>query len=154
MTAYVGRCKGCAEDTIVHCSQEELDALPVDENGDALLGTCECGADVRQIGKVPPTAISYGDIKLTKPGFNMAAGVRTPAEQEAYYGKVIERARKQALATKRARHLTRRQNNEMRRIAKVPRELNQALVNETGDKQALRNGGTKLLKRLGLHFDS
>jgi len=154
MTAYVGRCKGCAEDTIVQCSQEELNALPVDENGDALMGTCGCGADVRQIGQVPPNAISYGEITFRKPGFNMANGVRTPAQQEAYYGKIVQKARKQALAVKRARHLTRRQDNEMRSIAKVPRELNQALVNETGDKQALRNGGTKLLKRLGLHFDS
>jgi len=154
MTVFVGRCKGCAEDIRFECSREELAALPVDTDGDTIVGSCECGSPVRHIGQEACQVITYGEIKITKPGVNMARGKRSDAQQEAVYSKMIQAARKRAKATKEARKGTRRKDTELRHVGSIPRELYSAVVQSTGDRRVWDQGGDKILKRMGLHFDS
>ena len=160
MTTCYGQCRSCDGAASFEATQEELAALPECPNPyypeltDSVVGECECGGYIRYIGKEPPTSITYGEIKITKPCMNLAKGVRTDAEQEAFYGKLIEKKRKRALETKRARHGTRRKDNELRHIGSIPREHYQAMVASTGDKRVWDKGGTKMLARHGYLFES
>lgn len=112
----------------------------------------ECGERMeRRICTVPQFAMLDNPlpIGLKHHGTNVGEKVRSPAEQEKLYGKIIEKTRRQA--RKKARSSSRKKDNDMNMVAKIPRELWSAREQQYG-KGYWEKEGDRALKRDGLKF--
>lgn len=96
------------------------------------------------------------NFELVKPGFigrNQAEGIRTPAQQEALYTKVIAQKRMLAGKAKRHRRGSKRGHGELRHVGSIPTELFRAVQRTSGDTHVWKRGGRDLLRKHGLLFD-
>ena len=138
------------------CSEYHVTGPGVDD------ATCPfCGSESKHVGYVSgQTAVMTGepwdfvhdpaDPRSTIPSMGRSVG-RGPKEQQALYTKIIENQRKRA--KQKSRDMGRRKEGELRMVGNVPRELFQARINQTGDKNYWFREGKAALRREGLSFE-
>jgi hypothetical protein len=152
MPNYRTNCLVCGAEDFSYFAFADYDLLPIEPTtGMRYMSVCACGGDMTQ-AITDCMVIKYDPTDIKVPGWNMAHGKRSPAQQEAVYNKVIGDKRKAAAATRAARKGTKRKCGEVRSIGSIPRELYIAKIRETGDKRYWDREPKKVLKQHGLAF--
>lgn len=100
----------------------------------------------------PQIMVKGAPLAINKPGVNMARGVRTSAQQERMYAKMMEKTKKQVQHKKREMRTSTKDEADTTLKARIPRELYIARTREFG-KNYWQDEGETALKRDGLLLD-
>lgn len=139
---YVFECPGCGEHAEVVRS--------IKDGPPASVRCTSCDVEAQRVWQPPELVFRDNPLPYANGlcGRNIAEGVRTPAEQERLYGRVLNRWHRAARRKKRERGLSRIPDDDWSLRAKVPREAYEARRRQFG-KDYWQQEGDRALKRDG-----